>query len=665
MGFGQGLSGLNAAAQELDVIGNNIANAGTVGFKSSSVVFSDVYANSQVGLGVKLAAVNQNFSVGTITNTGNQLDLAIDGTSGLFRVQDENGNILYTRNGQFYADKNNFIVNAQGQKLTGYGLVGDDLSPLTVPVGNLAPKASTSIDTRMNVNANAAIIYQTAQPDTLGTIYARPDTTGSSYTQYYYRLNSDGTTSFYTDSDGTVLAKLDDGDYVLSADGTTDGTTVAVSGPTSVNGVSDFSALQTAAQTQASDTLGEIYLKGTSSSSYDHYYYRQNSDGTTSYYSDSTGTTSVDVAAGSYDTSTDGTTPGTNITLAGNSSDFTALDTNATSPYAQTLGQIALSDDSGATYTTYYYKSNADGSLAFYSDAAGTSKVNLSAGSYMTSNDGGATSNGTTTVTLTTNKVGNVDALQAQAGSNKYVAAPVDHPFSLTDRASYTHSLAVTVYDSVGNSHQLIQYFVKRTSVGSDGQWDVYYSLDGSVVNGTDPARMTFDSAGRLKTGGTVDLTIPNPGGTAAPADPLELKFSYADSTQFSGDFAYNFLQDGFPTGEYAGLSVDTDGSVVASYTNGEMRTIGYVALANFNNLNGLQASGDNAWVETGASGQPIVGRPGTNGLATLKGQAVEESNVDLSQELVNMIIAQRFYQANAQTIKTQDQIVQNLIALR
>src|SRR5690554_2305343 len=102
MGFAQGLSGLNAASQELDVIGNNIANAGTVGFKSSSVTFADVYANSQVGLGVKVAAVNQRFTVGTISNTGNALDMAIDGTKGLFRTEDTNGNVLYTRNGQFF-----------------------------------------------------------------------------------------------------------------------------------------------------------------------------------------------------------------------------------------------------------------------------------------------------------------------------------------------------------------------------------------------------------------------------------------------------------------------------------------------------------------------------------------------------------------------------------
>lgn len=495
MGFGQGLSGLNAAAQELDVIGNNIANAGTVGFKSSSVTFADVYANSQVGLGVKVAAVNQRFTVGTISNTGNALDMAIDGTKGLFRTEDTNGNVLYTRNGQFFADKDNFIVNAQGQRLTGYGLIGDDLQPITVPVGNLAPQASADITTRANMDANAETIHETATPETLGGVF--------------------------------------------------------------------------------------------------------------------------------------------------------------------------MSDDGGATYTQYQYRIGATGQISWFDMA--TNPISLPDGNYTAADDGAGTDATAVTLATTTGQSvspANVLGESATVGT-PYTAPIVAHPFSVTDPESYTHTLPLTVYDSVGNSHQMIQYFVKRPGGGGDAQWDVYYTLDGNVVNAAAPHEITYDSAGRLKTGATVDLTIPNPGGVDAPADALELTFDYTGSTQFSGDFSYNFTQDGFPTGEYAGLSVDTDGSVIASYTNGEMRTIGYVALANFNNLNGLKASGDNAWVETGASGQPIVGRPGTNGLATIKGQAVEESNVDMSEELVKMIIAQRFYQANAQTIKTQDQIVQNLISMR
>src|SRR3546814_20704438 len=109
MGFGQGLSGLNAAAQNLDVIGNNIANSGTVGFKAGTASFADVYASSRVGLGTQVASINQRFTIGTISNTGNQFDMAVDGAKSLFRVMDPNGSILYTRNGQFFPNKEGFI----------------------------------------------------------------------------------------------------------------------------------------------------------------------------------------------------------------------------------------------------------------------------------------------------------------------------------------------------------------------------------------------------------------------------------------------------------------------------------------------------------------------------------------------------------------------------
>src|SRR5690606_6878449 len=169
MGFGQGLSGLNAASQQLDVIGNNVANSGTVGFKSSTVSFGDVYANTKVGLGVQVAAVNQRFTVGNISSTGGQFDMAIDGAKGLFRVQDPSGNILYTRNGQFFNDKDNYIVNAQGQRLTGYGVTGTDLVPLKVPVGNINPQATERVTVETNLNANADVISPGSQ-ESIGTV---------------------------------------------------------------------------------------------------------------------------------------------------------------------------------------------------------------------------------------------------------------------------------------------------------------------------------------------------------------------------------------------------------------------------------------------------------------------------------------------------------------
>ncbi len=195
----------------------------------------------------------------------------------------------------------------------------------------------------------------------------------------------------------------------------------------------------------------------------------------------------------------------------------------------------------------------------------------------------------------------------------------------------------------------------------------MYYALSGVAL--PPPAdlatKLTFDNEGRLKgTVTAVDLKITPPAGVS-PAAELNIRVDYLGSTQFGGEFSSSFSPNGFTTGEYASMSIASDGSIVASYTNGETQHMGYLALADFKNLQGLQPVGGNAWAETSASGQPTVGRPGTNGMASIVGQSVEESNVDMSQELVNMIIAQRTYQANAQTIKTQDQVMQTLINLR
>src|SRR5690606_38066411 len=169
MGFGQGLSGLNAAAQDLDIIGNNIANSGTVGFKSSSASFADVYANSRVGLGTQVSRVNQRFTIGTVAGTGNQFDMAIDGQKGLFRLLDASGAVLYSRNGEFFPNKDMQLVNAQGHRLTGYALnpdgsVSNTLTPANVPVGKIDPMATGSIAFAPNLRGDATPIDETAHP---------------------------------------------------------------------------------------------------------------------------------------------------------------------------------------------------------------------------------------------------------------------------------------------------------------------------------------------------------------------------------------------------------------------------------------------------------------------------------------------------------------------
>jgi flagellar hook protein FlgE len=147
---------------------------------------------------------------------------------------------------------------------------------------------------------------------------------------------------------------------------------------------------------------------------------------------------------------------------------------------------------------------------------------------------------------------------------------------------------------------------------------------------------------------------------------PLSFNLDLTGSTQFGSSFGVNRLfQDGYTSGRLSGINIAVDGVVQGRYSNGQSRNLGQIVLANFTNPNGLQSLGNNQWAETSDSGQPLVGAPGTGSLGSLQSAAIEESNVDLTAELVNMITQQRAYQANAQSIKTQDQILQTLVNLR
>jgi flagellar hook protein FlgE len=411
MGFGQGLSGLNAAAQNLDVIGNNVANSATVGFKSSSASFSDVFAASSVGLGVSVAAITNDYTVGATNTAASPYNLAITGTNGFFRMTDSNGTVSYTRNGQFHKDENNFIVDDSGHSLTGYPVGGVGQAPiaLQVPQGSIPPVASTTIGVTANLDADHDVIP----------------------------------------------------------------------------------------------------------------------------------------------------------------------------------------------------------------------------------------------------------------------ATPVFDP---ADKTTFSAQQPATVYDSLGNSHQLTQYFAKRAGTATQSNYDVYYVFDGKVTSAT-PTPISFDSSGRL-----LPTTVPNTvtitgigAGTAgppvvpitSPAADLVLTFNYTGSTQFGGSDDIKLDPSGNSAGNFTGLSVGTDGSIMGSYSNGKSQLIGTVALAGFVNQNGLKAVGGNQFVETADSGPATLGQPGSNGLSNIKGTALEGSNVVISNELVNMIIAQRTYQANAQTIKTQDQVLQTLLQIQ
>ncbi len=231
--------------------------------------------------------------------------------------------------------------------------------------------------------------------------------------------------------------------------------------------------------------------------------------------------------------------------------------------------------------------------------------------------------------------------------------------FNYTDPTTYNSSTAMTLYDSLGNAHIQSQYFRKTAA----NTWAMYSILDADAASQTGPTVLAFDNTGALTTAmplGALGYALTN------GAANLSVALDFTGSTQFGSTFGVNRLtQDGYTSGRLSGLSISPDGVVQGRYSNGQSRDLGQVVLANFANPNGLQSLGGNQWGETASSGQPLVGAPNSGSLGSLQSAAVEESNIDLTAELVNMITSQRNYQANAQSIKTQDQILQTLVNLR
>ena len=236
-----------------------------------------------------------------------------------------------------------------------------------------------------------------------------------------------------------------------------------------------------------------------------------------------------------------------------------------------------------------------------------------------------------------------------------------------------TYGTSLTSYDAQGVSVPVNIFFSKiaPATAGTD-EWEVYDSAAagatkvGSVVFDTTGALIgAYDSAGApTATPMTLSLTVTPAAGSIVGPFPVALDLSKV--TQYGAPFSVSSLsQDGYPPGELTGIKVGEDGVISARYSNGQTQSSGKIALSDFRNPQGLSPVGGGNWVETNASGQAIQGSPGIGKFGALRAGALEESNVDLTAELVNMMTAQRAYQANAQTIKTQDQMMQSIVNLR
>jgi flagellar hook protein FlgE len=502
---------LNGAAKSLDVIGNNIANASTVGFKGSQAQFADVYANSLngaggnlAGIGTKVSQIAQQFTQGNVESSNNPLDIAING-AGFFRTTVA-GATQYSRNGQFSLDKEGYMVNAQGAKLTGFtaGPTGTILAgspvPLMINTADLKPVATTRVDTEMNLDSGSIV----------------PVTTPFDVNQ-----------------------------------------------PTSYNKQTPIDVY---------DSLGNPHVMST--------FYVKSGPGTWNVFAAADG---VEITNQKVADAAQGT-----------GAAFTAVNQARTDWVAASTAVpqvIATTDSARVAYA------NAAKSLVLAAaGTAGASAANLAA-------IGTAADSAGTTPGMTPDQI------------DLAIAAAVHVP---------PQPVGKLVFDANG-------------------------ALSTSLMPQTLPL--------------TVGLPIFPPTGAN---NTLSIQLGFAGSTQYGATTSEKkSTQDGYTAGHLQRFSAGADGIILGQYSNGQSHALGQIVLANFANPNGLSPLGNNAWAETSNSGVPLVGSPASGSLGVLQSSAVENSNVDLTAELVNMITAQRVYQANAQTIKTQDSVLQTLVNLR
>lgn len=242
--------------------------------------------------------------------------------------------------------------------------------------------------------------------------------------------------------------------------------------------------------------------------------------------------------------------------------------------------------------------------------------------------------------------------------------------------ATYNNSTSLSVYDNLGNSHELSLYFVAKDPTATPNTWDVHALIDGVTVKSAGAAAggplttIGFDSAtGKIATGSPVEITGWQPLNSIGANNGAQIgnfSISLAGSTQYASPFNVSATtQDGCTAGNLTRIGIDASGTITSYYSNNQSRAQGQIGLYNFANPQGLKQLGNTAWGATPNSGGAQIGAPGTGSLGTVKSGALEQSNVDVSAELVHLILAQRNYQANAQTIEADNKVTQTILNIR
>ena len=700
-----GVSGLKAHQTGMDVIGNNIANVNTTGFKSSRTTFADTLSQTltgasapgdtvggtnpkQIGLGTGVASIDMLFTDGSVQSTGKNTDLCLSG-NGLFVVK--NGNqTYYTRDGAFEFDSaGNYVLPSSGLYVQGWMATDGVLSTngsasnITIPAGKSMVSKSSSVATYAN-NLNAAAL-------TIKSITGGENAVGATKT---YTTAADGVATAnktypltITLADGTVL-KVEQGSFTVGNDYT--------------------NKLTTNGNSIKSSTDNELTLT----------------------LADGTILDDTDLTDGK--TYTVGNTYIRTLTQQGEG----VKKVNANTLKLTLLNGTTIPDNELTNGDTYkvgdtYTKTHTSGSVT--KSASNTLKLKLSDGTIVDSGltDGTAYNIGakypTTANTTITSIELSSDIKQVEHSSNikeldevsaikqvehssnikelDEVSAikQIDQPYTKSAKASkakpitltmsdgttitqtsgsYTvdNSLPVTttltVYDSLGNAHNVPVYFTKTKTdnTGMVGnQWTVSLDTDveansatikeddGSVTTLTmEPITLQFDTNGKFVSGnGTSTLTLTNGSGTNQ-----QVTLDLTSLTQYAGKSTVNGSADGNAAGTLSSVSVDSSGIITGTYTNGVKQAEAQVAIAQFTNASGLEKNGNSLYQESNNSGTANVKTASDLGV-TITPSALEMSNVDIANEFSNMIVTQRGFQSNSKIITVGDEMLETLINMK
>lgn len=684
-----GVSGLRNHLVRLDVIGNNIANVNTVAFKASRVTFEEAFAQLvqgasrppgdlgginpiQVGLGMNIGSIDQNFSQGNLESTGVTTDLAIQGNA--FFVASDGSRTFYTRAGNFQLDAdgrmvaptNGFVVQGiladSNGVLKGAGSIGD----VVLPFGQKSPaSATTEVTLTGNLDARAEPLGTILT--TVGRVFAVELTTSAGGSgSDVNRLYANGAT------DAQILGMTANRTTVVVGDGTTTQTYTYVASDTGI-GDQAFNSMN--------DLVAEI-----------------NNDFTTMSVVLNNSTGALDFTAGgsSINLSLTSTNSALSKALGAPNGTIAAAATASTDQFSH----VALSSDllvnlrSGTGASLGLANGDSilfDGKVGGTAVTQGTLTVVAATTTYgelqtklddtlaITNITGIATDAATGSMRITGDG-GLVNALTSLNVRVSGGAAAFDTIFN-SQPGNYieaqaandvVHQAAITTFDSMGNPHVVNVEFTKDPTQANRWLWKAAVPAP-AIVTGGDTGAVTFDTDGRLETftydGGSSSFQFdPNTGASS----PMDIRFDPGAAGEITGISQFAAAsdavasgQDGNTMGNLQEITIDSLGVITGFFTNGENQTLAQIALSSFNNPGGLLRRGDNMYEESANSGAAVIGFAGTSNQSVITPGALESSNVDLAQEFTSMITAQRGFQANARVITTADEMLTELVNLK